>query len=108
MKIHQSLKSKWQRVMTRLSCNESESDGFKFTIRYPTSRVECCIPQASTSKVCPKLIVHVHVCISLFEYPSISNSNAYAVLALLDGMQGLPFHIAQCVYGWLCIVCDEK
>ena len=101
MKIHQSLKSKWQRVMTRLSCNESGSDGFKFTIRYPTSRVECCIPQASTSKVCPKLIAHI--CISLFEYPSISNSNAYAVLALLNGMQGLPFHIAQCV--WVAMHC---
>ena len=42
-----------------------------------------------------------------FEYPSISNSNAYAVLALLNGMQGLPFHIAQCVWV-VCIVCNER
>ena len=59
VKIYQSLRSKWQRVMARMSGNES--NGFKFTIRYPTSRVECCIPQASTSKVCHNIKNKYHI-----------------------------------------------
>ena len=49
----QTLKSKWQRVMTHMSSNES--DRFKFTIRYPMSRVECCVPSVNIkglSKIC--------------------------------------------------------